>query len=195
MALTRKALKAMGIADEQADQIIAMHTETTDGLKAQADAYEADAKKLPEVQKKLDEATAAAAEAAKAGEKDPYKVKYEAVKEEFEAYKTKVAEKETMDKKQAAYRQLLADCKVHDKRHDAILRVANIDELKLDDNGNIAGAEDVKKKIAEEWADFITTEGVKGAQTGNPPAKGGADPDYDSMSDEDYYKTINKKKE
>ena len=33
MALTRKSLKAMGLADEQVDSIIEMHTETVDGLK------------------------------------------------------------------------------------------------------------------------------------------------------------------
>lgn len=171
MALTRKALKAMGIADEQAEQIIAMHTETVDGLKAQAEQYEADAKKLPIVQKKVDELT----EAAKSGEKDPYKVKYEAVKEEFDNYKAAAAAKETAAKKQAAYRKLLADCKVSEKRHDAILRVADIEGLKLDESGNIVGAEDVKKAIAEEWADFITTEEKTPAKTETPPAGGGKD--------------------
>ena len=34
MALTRRALKAMGIEDEKIDEIINMHTETVDGLKA-----------------------------------------------------------------------------------------------------------------------------------------------------------------
>ena len=34
MALTRRALKAMGIEDEKIDEIITMHTETVDGLKA-----------------------------------------------------------------------------------------------------------------------------------------------------------------
>ena len=34
MALTRKALKAMGLTDEQVDSIIEMHTDTVDGWKA-----------------------------------------------------------------------------------------------------------------------------------------------------------------
>ena len=33
MALTRRALKAMGIEDEKIDEIITMHTDTVDGLK------------------------------------------------------------------------------------------------------------------------------------------------------------------
>ena len=55
MALTRRALKAMGIEDEKIDEIISMHTDTVDGLKDQVKTYEADAKKLPTVQKELDE--------------------------------------------------------------------------------------------------------------------------------------------
>lgn len=50
MALTRRMLKAMGISDEQVDEIIAAHTETVDALKEQRDAYKADAEKLADVQ-------------------------------------------------------------------------------------------------------------------------------------------------
>ena len=46
MALTRKALKAMGLTDEQVDSIVEMHVETTDALKEQRDAFKADAEKL-----------------------------------------------------------------------------------------------------------------------------------------------------
>lgn len=173
MALTRKALKAMGIGDEQAEQIIAMHTETVEGLKAQAEQFEADAKKLPSVQKRLDELEAAA----KDGEKDPYKVKYEAVKKDFDDYKTGIAAKETAANVQAAYKKLLAECKVNEKRYDAILRVTDFGALKLDATGNIEGADGIKKKIAEEWADFIATTETKPADVENPPAGGGGEPD------------------
>ena len=59
MALTRKSLKAMGLTDEQVDSIIEMHSETVDGLKEQVKTYKADAEKLPNVQKELDELKAA----------------------------------------------------------------------------------------------------------------------------------------
>ena len=35
MALTRKALKAMGLTDEQIDSVIELHTETADALRTQ----------------------------------------------------------------------------------------------------------------------------------------------------------------
>lgn len=58
MALTRKMLKAMGIGEEQIEEIIEAHTETVDGLKA----YKTDAEKLPGLQRQLDEALKAPAQ-------------------------------------------------------------------------------------------------------------------------------------
>ena len=40
MALTRKFLKAMGIEDEKAEEIISAHVETVNGLKGERDALE-----------------------------------------------------------------------------------------------------------------------------------------------------------
>ena len=51
MAMTRKALKAMGLSEEQIDSIIEMHTETVDGLRDQVRTYKADAEKLEGVQR------------------------------------------------------------------------------------------------------------------------------------------------
>lgn len=54
MALTRKALKAMGLTDEQVDSIVEMHVETTDALKEQRDAIQGRrGKMLPAVQAML----------------------------------------------------------------------------------------------------------------------------------------------
>ena len=76
MSLTRRALKAMGIEDEKIDEIITMHTDTVDGLKADIAKYKADAESLPGVQRQLEQAQADL----EAGKKDSYKVKYEALK-------------------------------------------------------------------------------------------------------------------
>lgn len=66
MSITRKMLKGMGLTEEQADTIIEAHNETVTGLVADRDKYKADAEKLPDIQKKLDE-----------WEKSGYKQKYE----------------------------------------------------------------------------------------------------------------------
>ena len=127
MALTRKSLKAMGIDEEKIEQIIEMHSETVEGLTGDMKRYKEDAEKLPSVQKKVAELEELSAQHAK----DPYKVKYEGVKEEFDAYKKTVEGSKAMETKRAAYKKLLADCSISDKRHDATMKIADFDAIKI----------------------------------------------------------------
>ena len=173
MSLTRRALKAMGIDEEKIDEIISMHSETVDGLKADVAKYKADAEALPEVQKQLEKAQADL----EAGKKDSYKVKYEALKEEFEGYKTEQA-------KEKAYRALLQEAGVSEKRLESVLKVSDVDSVELDDKGAIKGADKLTESIKSEWADFITTTETRGAQTSNPPANNNSG----AMTKADIYK-------
>ena len=171
MALTRKMLKAMGIEDDKVDQIIEAHSETVDALKEQRDSYKADAEKLATVQ---DELTKLKEEAAKkSGEDSSYKVKYEAIKEEFDGFKTQIAEQEQKTKLRDAYKALLKDTGVSEKRIDAILKVTELKNLKLDNSGNLEGKEELTKSIKTEWADFIVKDGKAGAEVATPPANEG----------------------
>lgn len=169
MALTRKMLKAMGIEEEKIEQIIDEHAETVNALKQQRDKYKVDAEKLPGVQKELDDLK----EAAEKDGENPYKAKYEDLQQQFDDYKADVTAKETKAKKTAAYRKLLKDAKVSEKRLDSILKLSPVDDIELDDNGEIKDAADVKKKIEEEWSDFIVTEETHGADSNNPPGGSG----------------------
>ena len=169
MSLTRKMLKAMGIEDEKIDQIIEEHAETVNALKQQRDQYKVDAEKLPGVQKELDDLK----EAAEKDGENPYKAKYEELQQQFDDYKADVTAKETKAKKTAAYRKLLKDAKVSEKRLDSILKLSPVDDIELDDKGEIKDAENVKKKIEEEWSDFIVTEETHGADSNNPPGGSG----------------------
>lgn len=169
MALTRKFLSALGIDADKVDEIINAHAETVDGLKEQVRQFKEDAEKLPTVQKQLDELKAAAEKS----DKDPFKVKYEAIKEEFDSFKKGIEAKETKSKKEAAYKALLKGAGVSEKRIDAVLRVTDLDGMKLDADGNLENADDLKNNIKEEWADFIVTSGQKGADTPTPPKGGG----------------------
>lgn len=81
MALSRKFLSAMGIEDDKIDQIIEAHTDTVNGLKDEIEKYKADAEKLPGIQKELKKLQ----DDADANGRDPYKVKYEAMKEKYDA--------------------------------------------------------------------------------------------------------------
>ena len=172
MSLTRRALKAMGIDEEKIDEIISMHSETVDGLKADVAKYKADAEALPEVQKQLEKAQADL----EAGKKDSWKVKYEAIKEEFEGYKTEQTKKESHAAKEKAYRALLQEAGVSEKRLESVLKVSDVDSVELDEKGAIKGADKLAESIKSEWADFITTTETRGANTSNPPANRGVTP-------------------
>ena len=180
MALTRRALKAMGIEDEKIDEIITMHTETVDGLKADVAKYKADAETLPEVQRQLEKAQ----NDLEAGKKDSWKVKYEAIKEEFEGYKSEQTKREARAAKEKAYRELLKQAGVNDKRLDAVLRVSDVDGVELDEKGAIKDADKLTESIKSEWSDFIQTTTTQGANTATPPANGGSS----AMTKADIYK-------
>lgn len=174
MSLTRKALSAMGIDAEKIDQIIEMHTETVDAIKAERDTaqsdakkYKADADKLAEVEKELSDMKA------KQGQPDAYKDKYDKLKSEYEAYKGEVSAKETKAAKTKAYRDMLKEIGISEKRLDAVLKVADLDSIELDEDGAIKDVDGLKKSAKDEWSDFIVSEGTKGAKTPTPPTNTG----------------------
>lgn len=166
MALTRKFLSALGIEADKIDEIIEAHTETTNALKAERDELKASADKLATVQKELEEAKATI-EASK-GE-DAFKVKYEAILEEFKSYKAQEEAKALTEAKDKAYRQILRDAGISEKRIDSIVKVTDIASLEMDGD-KLKDAEALTTSAKEEWADFIVTTGTEGANTQNPPA-------------------------
>lgn len=171
MSLSRKMLKAMGIEEEKIDQIIDAHSETVNALKDEIAENKDAADKLTNVQKELDKLKASVKEAEEKNGKDPYKVKYEAIKEEYEEYKKGITEKETKAEKEKLYTDLLKATGVSEKRIAAILKVTDLDGVEIEE-GKIKNSKDLEKTIKEEWADFITKTEEKGANVSNPP-KGG----------------------
>ena len=143
------------------DEIITAHAEVVEGLKADRDKYKTDAEKLEGVQKELD--------GLKAKDGEDWKGKYEQVKKDFDEFKTATTNKEVRQKKTDAYRQLLKDAGISEKRIDSVLKVSDIDGIELDDAGKIKDAKTRTENIKTEWADFIQTEQKKGAETNTPP--------------------------
>lgn len=176
MALTRKALSAMGIEDDKVEQIITMYLETLAEIKDERDALKAEAGKLPAVQKQLDELK----EAMKNGEKSPYKAKYEAAVEEkealqkeFDQFKEDLSKKETRNAKEAAYKEILKDAGIPEKHFGKILKYSDVDGVELDDKGKIKKAKELLDTIKEEWSDHVESTGTEGAKTETPPANNG----------------------
>lgn len=169
MALTRKMLKAMGIEDEKIEQIIEAHTEVTDGLKAERDALKDSADKLKAVEKERDDLR----KEVEANNNDSYKEKYEKEHKDFEDYKSSIAAKETEAKKKAAYKALLKEAGVSDKRLDAIVKITSLDDIELDAEGKVKDADNAKETIKAEYSDWIVTEGREGENPETPPKGNG----------------------
>ena len=185
MALTRKLLKGMALTEEQVDTIIEAHTETVEGLKADIAKYEGDAKKLPGVQKELDDLKAAG--------DGGYKEKYEKEKKAFEDFKNEQTAKETKKAKETAYSELLKAAGVSEKRIPAILKVTDLNSVELDGD-KVKDADKLTEAVKTDWADFIESSNTNGANTATPPANTTGDTkDLGSLSMEDYIKERTKK--
>lgn len=170
MALSRKFLAAMGIDADKIDEIINAHSETVEALKAERDGYKADAEKYAQAKSELDAANGKLKDFAK---EDSFKVKYDALKEDFDKYKKEIETKETNGRKISAYKELLKEIGISEKRIDAVAKLAELDKITLDKDGKIEGLNDLKKSLSEEWADFIVKDGKTGAQTNTPPVNNG----------------------
>lgn len=178
MALTRKLLTALGIEAEKIDEIITAHTETTDALKAQRDEYKdevdklnGEVSKLQEAQKELDDLK----EAAEKNQNSPYKVKYEELQKEFDAYKNQISEKESQAKKESAYRSLLKEAGIAEQYIDSVLKVSvdAIGSIEFDDKDNVKDAKKISEELADTWHDFVVKKETKGADVKTPPKNDG----------------------
>ena len=159
--------------DAAAEEICSRHTADLDSIKEQRDTYKADSEKLANVQKELDSI-----------KNDPYEVKYTAIKDEFEKFKQAQTAKETKAAKETAYRSMLKELGVSEKRLDAILRVTNLDDVTLEKDGTLKDANKLRESAKNEWSDFIQTTTEKGAETVMPPTNTG----NGKMSMQDIYK-------
>lgn len=146
----------LGEKDKLKDQI--------DTLKSDNARLKADSDKLADVQKELD--------GLKGGE--DWKAKYEKEHNDFESFKTSIAEKETLEKKRTAYSKLLADEQINEKHIKDVLRLTDFSKVKLDKDGNLEGVDDLKKAIAEDWSEYKVKTSTRKQQVSESKVVGGA---------------------
>jgi len=182
--LTRKFLSALNIEEDTQTVIIDAHTETVDALKAELDAaqadakkYKADAEKLPSVQKELDDLKAQ-------DDKSPYKQMYENEKKakddlqkSFDDYKADMTAKELTAKKEKAFRAILKEAGIIDKRIDSVVKVSAdaINRIEFGENDAVKDKDNLVSNVKTEWADFVVTQEQQGAHNSTPPAGGSGD--------------------
>ena len=162
MGFSRSFLKATGLSDEQITAVIEEHTAVTDALKAERDKFKDQASKAADLQKQLD--------GMKGGE--DWQKKFEDEHKAFEDFKKQTAQDAESAKVRAAYRKLLAEEGISEKRLDSIMKVTDLSKVKLDKDGNLVDVESLKKAINDEWSEFKTTVTEKGAQVDKPPQTG-----------------------
>lgn len=164
MALTRKLLRSMGIEDEKVEQIIGEHIETVNALKDERDELKDAAGRLEKAEAEL--------EGLKAEQADGFKEKFEKEHADFEAFKADTAKAAADREKKSLYRKLLTGAGVDPKRIDAVMRVADLSDIVVED-GAIKDADEVTEKVKGEWSDFIPATNRKPADVDTPPAGGG----------------------
>lgn len=179
MALTRSFLKGMGLTEEQVSAIVEAHTETTNALKVQRDNYKADADKLNDVQRELDDL--------KAKGDGGWQEKYESEHLEFEKYKKGQSEAKAKADKVEAFKNILKEIGVSENRIDSIVKVTSLDGYELKD-GKFENVEDIKQSATEEWKDFIVSSSTEGKRTETPPGNAGGK----VLTKEEIYKTDEK---
>lgn len=155
----------MSLTDEQIDTIIEAHTDTTDALKDERDRYKADAEKLSTVQTEL--------EALKAKGDDSFEKKYNDLKEEYDTFKKEQQAKAERAAVESAYRAMLREAGISDKRISAVMRVADLSGVKLEKDGKLKDYDKLIDGVKSEWSDFIQTTETKGAETNTPPLNTG----------------------
>ena len=144
----------MSLTDEQVQAIMEEHITVTDALKAQRDKFEQDAKtykaeadKVPELEKTI--------QGYKDG--DDYKKRFEDEHKAFEDLKAQIAKEAETAKVKTAYRQLLLDEKINEKRIDAVIKLTDFSEMKLDKDGKLENIDTLKENIGKEWGEFKVT--------------------------------------
>ena len=148
--------------DKCAEEICSRHTADLDSIKEERDTYKKDAETLATVQQELDELKA------KSG--DTFEQKFKDMEKKYNDLVKENEQKETTAKIKDAYKALLKEAGVSEKRLESVLKGTDISALKLDKDGKLDGADNLTKNIKTEWADFIETRGAQGADPATPPA-------------------------
>ena len=162
MSLTRKLLKGMGLTDEQVDTIIEAHTDTVDGLKEQVKTYKADAEKLPNVKKELDDL--------KATGDGGFKEKFEKEHSDFENFKKTIQEKETKAAKESAAKAFFESKGITGNSLEIAMRGSSAEIAALDlDGEKIKDSSALDALVNGTFKALVSTTTTKGANIPNPP--------------------------
>ena len=172
MSLTRKALKAMGLTDEQIDSVIEMHTDTISGLKDKLEAVEnnvENVEKLKSDVEKYKSELETAKQTIADGEK--YKEMYENEKSAYENYKGEITAKEAKAAKEKAIKEYFKSKGINEDNMSIAMRgiKSEIDAAELDEKGKIKDIKVFDELIKGDYSKLVSRTETKGADTQTPP--------------------------
>lgn len=159
--MKRDDLKALELTDEQVNSVMKMYgkaiTELQNGLSAAQSDSESAKAELKKYQKD--------------GEYyiDPNEHK------RLKTFETETLTKETKAKKTAALTKLYKGANASDSATKLLISSTNLDEVDLDDKGDVKGGSDILKKAKADYADLFPVNGNAGVpQNPDAPSGGGA---------------------
>lgn len=97
----------------------------------------------------------------------------EALRKEYDDFKANVEAEKIKAKKETAYREILKDVGIPERHFPKILKYSDVNGIEFDEEGNVKGADEIRKNIEAEWSDHIEKKMVESVKTPNPPSNGG----------------------
>ena len=193
MALTKAQVKEIlskaGVnpesMNEAVERILNGHITSIEALREERDKYKVDSEKYAETAKELEELKK------NSGDIGDLQAKYDELKKEYESYKSDVKAKETKATKERAYRELLIESGISEKRVGAILRVTDLSTIEISEDGKLKDSKKLASNIKEEWADFIATKSKEGANVPTPPSNSGGTFEQMTLSEKMEYANAN----
>ena len=146
MSLTRSYLKSLGLNDDQVSAVIDAHSDTVNGLQSKYtdletrfNAVKADADHLQTVQKELDDLR-----------KEDYKGKYDSLFASVEKGKARAA-------KETAVKAYYEGKNIKGQNLTIAMRGTDLDQLQLDDSGNLADTAPLDALIDGDFKPLVTS--------------------------------------
>lgn len=168
MEFNLESLKALGIEEDKANEIIKAHNAIVQPIQARAG-------ELPGIKEKL-----ARAEKSAEGKEDA-----QAVQAQFDAYKRQVEGEKTARLKQEAVTAALKGAGADERAIKLLLKGVNLDAVELDEKNGVKDQDALLSPIKTEYADFFgTTQEASGAGRVAPPVSGSQKKPEDMSYDE-----------
>jgi hypothetical protein len=151
--MNREELIALALTDEQVNGVMKLHGKAIVELQNGLSAAQADSETAKAELKKYQ----------KGGELYIDGEEHTRLKN----FETETLSKETNAKKTAALTKLFKGANASDSATKLLISGSKLDELELDDKGEIKGATDILKKAQAEYADLFSTNGNAGVPHAN----------------------------